>query len=182
MNNDKACGLLTSLMESMIQMRHREITEPKQLWDMIKSDFEKVITLNGHYKMAKLTSCQLESYTSVTEWISAQENIINDVAICDITIEDSWREFHIMFNVPKTKEWRVFALTLDLTERADTVASIVAHLLSFEANLRRARGLAPDVTLVVTKKGRARHSKSEKSGKSQIICHGWESKCHFKPN
>ena len=29
MNNDKACGQLTSLMESTIQIRYRELTEPK---------------------------------------------------------------------------------------------------------------------------------------------------------
>jgi len=69
MNNDKACGQLTALMESTIQIRYRDLTEPKQLWDTIKTDFEKVIKLDGRYEMAKLTSCQLESYPSVTEWI-----------------------------------------------------------------------------------------------------------------
>jgi len=71
---------------SMIQIRYRELTEPKQLWDTINTDFEKVIKLDGRYEMAKLTSCQLESYPSVTEWISAQDKIINDLAVCDITI------------------------------------------------------------------------------------------------
>jgi hypothetical protein len=47
MNNHQAYGQLTSLMESAIQMRYREISEPKQLWDTIKSDFEKVIMLDG---------------------------------------------------------------------------------------------------------------------------------------
>jgi hypothetical protein len=66
---------------------------------------EKVIKLNGRYEMAKLTSCPLKSYSSVTEWISAQDKIINDHAVCDITIEDSWREFYIMSNLPNTEEW-----------------------------------------------------------------------------
>jgi len=162
MNNDKACGQLTALMESTIQIRYRDLTEPKQLWDTIKADFEKVIKLDGRYEMAKLTSCQPESYPSVTEWISAQDKIINDLAVCDITIEDSWRKFYIMSNLPNTEEWRTFASTLELTEKADTVASIVTHLLSFEARLRRARGLAPDAALFVTKKGRGRYSKDKK--------------------
>jgi len=104
--------------------------------------------------MAKLTSCQLESYPSVTEWISAHDKIINDLAICDITIEDFWRKFYIMSNLPNTEGWRTVASTLELTEKADTVASIVTDLLSFGACLRRARGLAPDASLFVTKKGR----------------------------
>jgi len=47
MNDDKACGQLTALMESMIQIWHRELTEPKQLWYMIKATFETVIMLDG---------------------------------------------------------------------------------------------------------------------------------------
>jgi len=182
MNNDKACGQLTALMESTIQLRYRDLTEPKQLWDTIKTDFEKVIKLDGRYEMAKLTSCQLESYPSVTEWISTQDKIINDLAVCDITIEDSWRKFYIMSNLPNTEEWRTFASTLELTEKADTVVSIVTHLLSFEARLRRARGLAADAALFVTKKGRGRYSKDKKGDdwKSQVICHGCGVKGHIK--
>jgi len=144
MNNDEPCGQLTALMESTIEIGYRDLTEPKYLWDRIKTDFEKVIKLDSRYEMAKLTSCQLESYPSVTEWISAQDNIINDLAVCDITIEDSWRIFYIMSNLPNTEEWPTFASTLEITEKAYTVASIITHLLSFEARPRRARGLAPD--------------------------------------
>jgi hypothetical protein len=143
MNNDKACGQVTALMESTIQIRYRDLTEPNQLWDTIKVNFEKVINLDGRYEMAKLTSCQLELYPSVTEWISAQDKMINDLAICDITIEDSWRKFYSMSNLPNTEESRTCASTLELTEKADTVASIVTHLLSFVACLRRVRSLVP---------------------------------------
>ena len=52
-----------------------------------------------------------------------------------------------MTNLPNTEEWRTIASTLELTEEADTLASIVTHLLAFDAHLRRARGLAPDATL-----------------------------------
>jgi hypothetical protein len=144
--------------------------------------------------MAKLISCQLESYPSLSEWISAQDKIINDLAICDITIEDSWRKFYMMSDLPNTEEWRTFASTLELTEKADTVASIVTHLLSFEARLRRAHGLAPDTALFITKTGRGRHSKGnhrkgddrkgdDRKGddwKSQVISHGCGVKGHLK--
>jgi hypothetical protein len=81
MNNDIACRQLTALMESMIQILYRELTELKQLWVTIKADFEKVIRLDGRYETAKLTSCQIESYLSVTKWISAQDIIMNELAI-----------------------------------------------------------------------------------------------------
>jgi hypothetical protein len=134
--------------------------------------------------MAKLTSCQLESYPSVTEWISAQDKIINDLVVCDNMIENSWRKFYIMSNLPNTEEWRTFASKLELTDKAHTVTRIVTHLLSFEARLRRARSFAPDATSCITNKGRGLHSKGGKSAdrkcddrmgddwKSQVICHG----------
>jgi hypothetical protein len=187
MNNNKSCGQLTGVMESTMQIQYRDLTEPKRLWDTNKTDFEKVIKLDGRYKMAKLTSCQLESYPSVTEWISAQDKIINDLAVCNITIKDSWRKFYITFNFPNTEEWRTFASTLELTENPDTVASIVPHLLSFEAGLGRASGLAPEAALFVTKTGPGRYSKGEMGNdrmghnwKSQIICHGYGVKGHIK--
>jgi hypothetical protein len=67
-----------------------------------------------------------------------------------------------MSNLPNTKEWRPFASTLQLTEKADTVVTIITHLLFFTAHLRRASGRAPDAALFITKKGPERHSKGEK--------------------
>jgi len=72
MNNDKPCVQLTSLMESTIKILYQELTELKQLCDTIKADIEKVIKCDCSSEMAKLTSRQLESYPSVTEWISPQ--------------------------------------------------------------------------------------------------------------
>jgi hypothetical protein len=181
MNNAKACGHVTSVMESTIQIWYRELTEPKQLWDAIKVYLEKVIKLDGRYEMPKLTSYQLESYPSVTELISAQYKIINDLAVCDITIEDSWRKLYNMSDLQNTEESRTFASTFDHTGKDDTVASIVTHLLCSEARLRRAHGHAPDATLFVTMNGRGRNWKgNDRKGdvwkgddwKSQVIFHG----------
>jgi hypothetical protein len=64
----------------------------------------------------------------------------------------------------------------------DTVASIVAHLLSIGAHFHRARGLAPDATLYITKQGRGTHLKSEKGNDrlSEIISNGCGIKGHIK--
>jgi hypothetical protein len=78
---------------------------PGRKYLLLMADFEKVIKLDGRYEMLKVTSCQLESYPSVTEWISAQDTIINDLAVYDITIEDAWRKFYIMSSLLKAEEW-----------------------------------------------------------------------------
>ena len=87
-----------------------------------------------------------------------------------------------MSNLLNTEEWRTFASTLGLTEKADTVASIVTHLLFFDARLRWARGLAPDAALFITKKGRGRYSKDMMGDdwKTQAICDGCGVKGHIK--
>ena len=72
------------------------------------------------------------------------------------------------------------------------MASMVTHLLSFEAHLLRARGLVPDAALFLTKKGRGRYWEVEKRNdrggderkreylKSRVICHGCGVKGHIK--
>jgi len=192
MNNDKACRPLTTLMESTIQKRYQDLTEPKQLWDTIKAEFDKIINFDGRYVMAMLTSCQLESCPSVTKWIPAQDKIINDIALCGIMIEDTWREFCIMSNLPNTEEWRTFASTLELTEKADTVVIVITHLQSVEARHRRALCVAPDAALFMTKKGPGRLSKGGKGDdgngndrngdhwKCHVICHVCGVKGHIK--
>jgi len=44
MNNDMACGELTLLVKSTIQMRYQLIPDVIHIWDTIKTDLEKVIT------------------------------------------------------------------------------------------------------------------------------------------
>jgi hypothetical protein len=97
-----------------------------------------------------------------------------------------------MSNIPNSEEWETFTSTLELTEMADTVASLITHLLSFKARLRRAHRLASDAAFIPTKQGRGRHLKGGKGQdrigddrmgndwKSQAICHGCRVKGHIK--
>ena len=179
-------------MERKIQLRYQDPTELNQLCDTIKADFEKVLTLDCRSDMAKLTSCQLESYYPDTEGISAHERIIDDLIVCDIMFEASWRKFYMISNLPKTEEWITLVSPHQLTEKADTVVNIVTHLLSFEAFLCIVQGLAPDVALFITKTGRGRQFKVEnvkdrkadvRKGddmRTHVICHGCGVKGHIK--
>jgi len=79
--------------------------------------------------MAKLTNCKLELYPSISECITAQEKIMNGLAMCDITIDDASWKLYILSNLPNNNEWRNFVSTVDLTGKAVTVAKIISHLL-----------------------------------------------------
>jgi len=171
MTNDKASGQITDMMEPTMQLRYREYKKPKELWDKIKADFEKMVKLDGQHVLEKLVLCNLESYSSVAELISAQDAIIGDLAICDVKIDDNLRKFYILSNLPKSDDWKMFKTSLELSGKADTTANIITHLQSFEVTLRRDSGIDPDSALFVTKKGRGRQP-GQTSQRTGIVCYG----------
>jgi hypothetical protein len=178
MNNDKASGLINEFMEPTTKMRYREYKEPKALWEKIKADFEKVMKLDGQYELEKLASCKLEDHSSVREWISTQDAIIRDLAICDIIVEEKMKKFYILSNIPKSDDWRSFKISLQLSGKADTAADIITHLETFEVTLRRDKGIAPDSALFVSKKGRGRHPDTHWN--KGFVCYGCGEKGHKK--
>jgi hypothetical protein len=71
MNDNKASGQITDLMEPTMQLGYREHRKSNELWDKITADFEKMVKLDGQHKQEKLLLCNLESHSSVAEWMSA---------------------------------------------------------------------------------------------------------------
>jgi hypothetical protein len=153
-------GWIYSTLEPSIQSRYREDTlaNPKKLWESIKADFEKMIKLNTYNEMEKFTLCKLESYPSVTEWTSAQDAIIRNLAICDVKVNEHLRKFYTLSNLPKSIEWRTFTTALELNDKTDTAANITMHLQSFEVSLRRDKGIAPDAPLFGSKRARGKNN------------------------
>jgi len=94
--------------------------------------------------MGKVTDCKLELYPSISAWMTAPEKIINDLEICNITVDYAWWRICILSNLPNHDEWRNFVSMIEVTGQVDTVAIITSHPLSFEATPRRAKGLTPD--------------------------------------
>jgi len=92
--------------------------------------------------MAKLFDCKLNLCESISQKITVPEKIINNLAICDITIDDAWRKFYMLSTLSRNNKWRNFVSTLKLTEKADTVGNITSHLLLFEATLPGGKGLS----------------------------------------
>jgi len=169
--NNKASGQITDMMEPTMQLRYREYKKPKELWDKIKADCDKMVKLDGQHKLEKLVLCNLESYSSVAEWISAQDVIIGDLAICNVTIDDNLRKFYILSNLPKSDEWKMFKTSLELSGKADTAANIITHLQSFEVTLHRDIAIDPDSALFVTKKGRGRQP-GQTGQSTGAVCYG----------
>jgi len=65
-NNDKASGQITDIMEPTMQLRYREYKKPKELWDKIKADFETMVKLDGQHELEKLVLCNLDTWPMKT--------------------------------------------------------------------------------------------------------------------
>jgi len=59
-----------------MQVQYPEYKKLNELWDKIEVDFEKMVKLDDQHELEKLVFCNLESYSSVAEWISAQDAIV----------------------------------------------------------------------------------------------------------
>jgi hypothetical protein len=101
----------------------------------ILRDFEKLILLDDQFEMAKGTDCKLELYSSISEWISAQETIINNLEIRDITFDAVRGNCYIVSNIPNMNELQNILLMLKVTKSPDTVETITSHLVSFHATV-----------------------------------------------
>jgi len=128
MNNGKASGQITVMMEPTMQLRYQEYKKRKELWDEIMGDFEKIVKLDGQHELETMVLWNLESYSSVAESISAQDAIIGDLAICDGTIDNNLQKFYILSNLPKSDKWKMFKTSLELSGKADSVTKIITHL------------------------------------------------------
>jgi hypothetical protein len=166
----KACGTICHALEPSIRQRYRALKydDPRVLWETIKSDFEKVIKRDGQHEQQKLATCKLEDFPSVTEWIAAQDKMINDLAICGIEVTDNWRSFYLMSNRPTSPEWLGFTTSMNVSGKAKDPSNIITELLAFEAHLRRQKGLSPEAALFVTPKQRNQaRGRSDQNGHSQ---------------
>jgi len=165
----KASGTISSTLEQSIRFKFNNSnynSKPKELWEAIKSEFEGRIKLDGRRGMLELAQCKLEQYPSVTEWMSAQSKILNDLSVCDFPVDDKWRVHYIMDNLPKTAEWTNYAQTLELTGQTNDSGTLIAHLLTFETKLKRNRGLSQEDALFVTRRQKNGKNRSKDWNKS----------------
>ena len=100
--------------------------------------------------------------------MSAQSRILNDLPVCDSAVDDRWRVHYIMGNLPKTAEWTNYAQTLELTGQTNDSGTLITHLLTFETNLKRDRGVSAEDALFVIrrqKNGKNRDRSKDESDK-----------------
>jgi hypothetical protein len=154
----KACGTIFRSLEADIrfQFSDTKFHDPKVLWNAIKAKYEQAMQLDGKYEMQKLATCKLEDYTSVSEWVTAQDKIIANLAVCNIKVTDEWRVFYLTSNLPRSQEWLNFVTSLEFTDKAKSPKDVITALEFFETKLRRQKGIAPDAALFVTRKQKNR--------------------------
>jgi hypothetical protein len=195
----KASSIIRSTLEPAIRQQYDDdvkyVYNPHLLWSDIEQQYKNQVHRGDTHLLTSLDNCRLSDYPSVTEWISAQDKIINGLAICGIQIQGKYRYHFITKNLPVDPEWRPFLDALKLSEGASgdassSVAILRSHLLGFEARLRRKKGIAPGAALFVTRKnrrqlatkGRSTDSSESDESEKQIFCFGCGKKGHKKQN
>jgi hypothetical protein len=144
----------------------------------IKKGYETRLKIDGRHGMLLLAQCKLEDYPSITEWSSAQKKLIDDLQTCGITVDKPWRvHYYILENLPKSTEWTNFKQMLTMTGKTESTTELLSHLLTFEAQLKREKGLPSDSALFVTRRQR---EKATSSTTSKITCFGCGVKGHKK--
>jgi len=139
-NVARACGVICMAMESLIRYRYQENihNDPKALWACIKKDFapNRENTLDVFDEMQKLVTCKLENHRTVADWIEAQDRIVENLAKSSVDVE-KWRNFYLLWNLPKTRLWRSFKASLGHNALRMSSASLIAEITTSEdANWR----------------------------------------------
>jgi hypothetical protein len=126
-------------MEPLIRYRYREDihNDPKALWACIKKDFtpNKENTFDVFDEMQKLVTCKLESHHTVADWIKTQDRIVENLAKSGVEVE-KWRNFSLLWNLPKTRLWCNFKASLGNNALRMPSASLIAEITSEDANRR----------------------------------------------
>jgi hypothetical protein len=140
--------------------------QPRTRSCAIQKEYETKLKIDGCHGMLVLAQCKLADYPSITEWSSAQKKLIDDLQTCGIAVDRPWRVHYILENLPKSTEWTNIKQMLTVTGNTESTTKLLSHLLTFEAYLKRVKGLPSDSALFVTLWQR------EKTTMSKITCFG----------
>jgi hypothetical protein len=186
----KASSTIRSALDPAIGLQYEDdkyLYNPSQLWTDIKAQYQRQVRREGAHLLTVLDNCQLTDYPSITEWLSAQDKIIGDLSICGIKIQGEHRCHYITKNLPKGADWGPFLTALEISndssEKSQSIADLRKNLLTYEACLRREKGIEPGAALYVTRKNRKQPSAGQVKGgesgsKKPVVCYGCGKKGH----
>jgi hypothetical protein len=165
-NISRATGIIQESLSPTIAAIYRDhkYDDPKELWDPLAKENATQTKVDGAYQQKRLINCRLEDHGSVTKWLAEQERCIADLAVCGIKVDEPWRIFWTLENLPKTQDWEYLKMSMRHGGKDTKQTDIIDSLRSHEAGIRRKHGLSNDAALFVTKRERGQkpvHSKQD---------------------
>ena len=108
----RACGTILGNLEPTIRSKFEDDLydmQPGNLWRAIKKECGTGLEIDGRHGMLLLAQCKPENHPSVTERISAQKKLIDDLE-----------------NLPKSTEWTNFKQVLTMTGKIEPTTELLS--------------------------------------------------------
>jgi hypothetical protein len=154
----KAVGFIRMNLSPAIKHRYIDVKyndEPAQLWKQIEKDVGAVSALDGTGAILRLVDTKLVNFTSVAEYLTAIDILIQLLDNCGCTQTPACHACWIIAGLPETDDWVHFASTLRAMN-CDSPSKIVPLMENHEKDLRRRQGHTQEMTLFA--KGGSRYA------------------------
>jgi hypothetical protein len=102
----KASGASRTLLDPALQRKNSDTaytTDPKNLWEDIKKERERVFAIDGRQLRERLTSIRYVDFSSGMQYFTEIGHIAEQLKVCDDVVSDSMQAFHMMRRFPKTR-------------------------------------------------------------------------------
>jgi hypothetical protein len=151
------------------------ITEPAELWEAIRHDYVDELRKGQFYVRRELYNVKLEACGSVDKYVATIQNLLDGYKLGSKEPDDKIgvREhvFYLLNGVPEGGDWelRLIHDKLDSEDWYKEPTKIINKLQNREAELRKLKGLSPDVALYTKAAAISKNPTSAgKKGKSDV--------------
>jgi len=198
---EKASGAIPGLLSPALQRKYYDKkwdSNPKELWDAIRMDRERIFKVDGRQLIDKLGSIKFADFASSEDFYMEIQRVASQLKIVDVDIDDPMLGYYMTKALPTTPEWDQFTTMLNMTKQDKKPEDVYIALEAHEAKLQAKHAIPPDTALFA--KGGTRYntsgkthgygktntgkegsdSTSKKGKKSPVVCYGCGKQGHMK--
>src|SRR4030095_1724762 len=130
------------------------LRNPKKLWDDIKESQQEMTRYAEDYLRDELYNIKLEDHGSIDKYMSKLRDLFDKVSLGgDFEITAQERYFYILHGLPKKDNWDIQKQLIkrSLVPNRTEWTKLQTHLETYEADLKREKGLSNDKMLYAGK-------------------------------
>jgi len=144
---------------------------PRKIWDDVKRNYVVLVSYDANHLQMDLYECQLEDCGTALAFFNKLKEIKDKLSLCGQTPTTVQMVFHIFNGLPKTTEWKPWAMvTKPKFSRTVTNSDYIKPQLllnSYEAELKREKSIKPSQALFPPSKNAKwkRHNRDSSNGR-----------------